>query len=302
MNALQRLRDGYHAPVPTERLQLVRAGLGAYSFIALAARAGHWLRPASYPADAFAPVGVVSLLDSPLPAPVVYLAWALTTVLAGAFAAGYGGRWVGLAFAPLLLWVTSYRHSWGMVFHTDNLWVIHVLLLSLANAGGRRGAPLRSQDVAGNDHRNTASGWVLRAWGWTTVASYVVAAVAKLEASGLSWALGEVLREQIAYDAVRKIELGSLHSPIGPWLLPHGWLFTPLASFSLAVELLAPLALLGGRFAGVWCASAWLFHAGVLALMAIAFPYPLSGCAFLAFVPLERWRELPGASRLRTSR
>ena len=104
-----------------------------------------------------------------------------------------------------------------------------------------------------------------------------------------------VVREQYADnlkdpndDALRKIELGSTHSPLGPWLLGHTWLFAPLSAISLATELLAPLALLGVRVAAVWCVCAWSFHAGVLALMAIAFPYPLSGCAFAAFFPLER--------------
>jgi hypothetical protein len=128
-----------------------------------------------------------------------------------------------------------------------------------------------------------------------TVATYVVAGLAKLEHTGWSWAAGGALREQIAYDAIRKIELGSTYSPLGPWLLPLGWSFAPLSVFSLGTELLAPLALLGTRAAAVWCACAWTFHAGVLALMAIAFPYPLSGCAFLPFFPLER--ALPGLSR-----
>jgi hypothetical protein len=76
--------------------------------------------------------------------------------------------------------------------------------------------------------------------------------------------------------------------------LPQAWLFAPLSTFSLATELLAPVALLGRRFAALWCGAAWSFHVGVLALMAIAFPYPISGCAFLAFFPLERWASAFG--------
>jgi hypothetical protein len=139
--------------------------------------------------------------------------------------------------------------------------------------------------------RRAHFGWVLRASCLVTVSAYLVAGVAKLQLSGFTWAEGNALREQIAYDALRKIELGSVHSPLGPWLLPHGWVFAPLSVFSLGAELLAPLALLGGRWAAVWCLSAWLFHLGVLGTMAIAFPYPLSGVAFLAFFPLERWLE-----------
>jgi hypothetical protein len=57
------------------------------------------------------------------------------------------------------------------------------------------------------------------------------------------------------------------------------------------VELGAPVALLGRRIAAAWAALAWSFHLGVLALMAIAFPYPLLGVAFLPFFRAERLRR-----------
>ena len=97
-------------------------------------------------------------------------------------------------------------------------------------------------------------GWVPRAMGLVTVAAYVVAGVAKLEHTGWSWAAGEALREQIAYDAIRKIELGSTYSPLGAWLVTQAWVFAPLSAFSLATELLAPLALVGTRAATIWSA------------------------------------------------
>src|SRR5690606_24095402 len=71
-----------------------------------------------------------------------------------------------------------------------------------------------------------------------------------------------------------------------------GWLWPPLAAGSLAVELGAPLALLHRRVAHAWVAAAWCFHAGVLALMAIAFPYQLAVVAFAPLLPVERLRWL----------
>jgi hypothetical protein len=202
------------------------------------------------------------------------------------FVLGIAYRAVAPLFAVSLLWVLTYRHSWGMIFHTDNLLCLHVVLLSFAPAADvwRLGS-----SSAARAPGVMVPGWVLRASCLVTAAVYLVAGIAKLQLSGLTWAAGGALREQVAFDALRKIELGSLHSPLGPWLLPHGWLFAPLSIFSLGAELLAPLALLGGRWAVGWCLSAWLFHLGVLATMAIAFPYPLSGVAFLAFFPAERW-------------
>ena len=42
------------------------------------------------------------------------------------------------------------------------------------------------------------------------------------------------------------------------------------------------------RLARGWVLAAWAFHLGVVALMAIAFPYPLSGIAYASFLPVER--------------
>jgi len=55
----------------------------------------------------------------------------------------------------------------------------------------------------------------------------------------------------------------------------------------VTVELGAWVALLGGRWRNVWVVGAWLFHLGVLAVMAIVFPYQLSGVAFAPFFRLE---------------
>jgi hypothetical protein len=293
----------YSPPTPGVRLRLLRVGIGAYALIYLVSRAHHLNAVVDYPASSFAPVGVVRALDTPLAAPWVYALYAAAVLAGGAFTLGVAYRASAPLFALLLTWVLSYRHSWGMIFHTDNLLVMHVLLLAFAPLGGpvwNRAEPASSSSELA---RATAEryGWVPRAMCLVTVASYVVAGVAKLEHTGWSWAAGGALREQVAFDAIRKIELGSTYSPIGPWLLPQGWLFGPLSAFSLATELLAPLSLFGTRAAAVWCACAWCFHAGVLALMAIAFPYPLSGCAFLAFFPLERALPLLGRawSRLR---
>ena len=278
---LRGLWNWYAPPMPVARLRLLRIVVGGYALVYLVARVGHLNAVVGYPANVFRPVGVVRALEQPLSAASVYAAYALAVLTGGLFTAGVAYRWIAPAFAALLLWVTTYRHSFGMIFHTDNLLVLHVLLLAFANAGRapRTGGP--------STERDTERSWVPRALCLVTVAAYLVAGAAKLTHTGWAWAGGEPLREQIAYDALRKIELGSTYSPLGPWLLGQAWLFAPLSAVSLATELLAPLALLGVRVAAIWCVCAWSFHVGVLALMAIAFPYPLSGCAFAAFFPLE---------------
>ena len=44
----------------------------------------------------------------------------------------------------------------------------------------------------------------------------------------------------------------------------------------------------GRRLRHAWMAMAWTFHVGVLALMAVLFPYPLFGIAFASMLPVER--------------
>jgi hypothetical protein len=290
MTVGQRLWRWYSPLVPLARLRLLRFAVGTYALVYLLARAAHLNAVVAYPESAYVPVGVVRWLSVPLAPGWVYGLYGASVLAGIGFVLGVGYRVTAPLFAALLLWVTTYRHSFGMIFHTDNLLVLHVLLLALAPAGGPVLQPRNTEPSGASSPASVevAYGWVPRLMACVTAAAYVVAGVAKLQHTGLAWAAGDALREQIAYDAIRKIELGSLHSPIGPWLLPHGWLFAPLSAFSLATELLAPLALFGTRPAVVWSACAWLFHAGVLALMAIAFPYPLSGVAFLPLFPLER--------------
>ncbi len=291
MQLLVRLDAWFYGSVPPERLGLLRLAIGGYSVIYLLSRALHLTAAVRYPASSFAPVGVANLIRDPLPALWVYASVAAALVTGLLFTLGVAYRFVAPLFALLLCWVMSYRHSWGMIFHTDNLLVLHVALLAMVPCADAYALPFTRQLASKPAIVEPRHGWVVRSMCLVTVAAYLVAGLAKIEHTGWSWAGGDALREQVAYDAIRKIELGSVYSPIGTWLLPHTWLFAPLSTFALATELLAPLALLGVRSAAVWAAAAWLFHLGVLALMAIAFPYPLSGCAFLGFFPLERMRS-----------
>ena len=60
----------FSAPVPSERLALLRIAVGGYALVYLLARAADLLAPLRYPESAFAPLGVVSLLSAPMPQPL----------------------------------------------------------------------------------------------------------------------------------------------------------------------------------------------------------------------------------------
>ena len=146
-----------------------------------------------------------------------------------------------------------------------------------------------------------------------TVIAYVIAGEAKLMETGFAWVTDDVLRNQVAFDNLRKILLGDAHSPIGAALVHYRWLFLPLAALTIVVEIGAPIALLRGRIFGRsislwWALTAWMFHLGIFALMFIIFPYQLFGVAYLPFFAVERWRiwdrvarvRVPGVARKRS--
>src|SRR4051812_23961159 len=93
MRALRRLDHWFFAPVPRERLALLRIGIGAYAWIYLLARSRELLAPAAYPADAFAPLGIVRLLGVPLSLPVLYAIYAVSVLCGALFVLGAAYRW-----------------------------------------------------------------------------------------------------------------------------------------------------------------------------------------------------------------
>ena len=207
-----------------------------------------------------------------------------------AFTLGWHYRISAPLCAALSVWVLSYRSSWGMIFHTENLLVLHVIALSLAPAADAYSFDAQRRG-ARQSEPSSRYGWALQLMSGLTVSTYCLTGITKLRVSGTSWVTSDLLREYVAYDALRKIELGSISSPIAESLLAAPAAFYAFAAFTIALELGAPIALLGGKLARNWVISAIAFHGGVLAVMAILFPYPLSGIAFASFFASERLAE-----------
>lgn len=288
----ERVLAWWSPPAPAVRLAVLRVAIGGFALLYVLLRAPNLLSATAFHAGEFHPVGVARLIAEPLPPALVYLNVALTIALGALFVLGWRFKIVGPLFAALLLWAMTYRSSFGMIFHTDNLLVLHVALLALSPAAAalsldarRRGAPAPSEERA-------EYGWAIRAMAVVTACSYVVAGVAKLKLAGTGWLGGDLLRAQIAFDNLRKIELGSSFSSLGVWLVKHPSVFAPLAGATLLVELGAPLALAHRRLALLWSVACWAFHVGVGLLMNIGFPYQLSFVAFMPLLRVERLLEL----------
>lgn len=282
----------FYAPLGPVRLATLRVLTGAFAVIYFIVRSPVMASFQSFRPSQFAPVGLARMLESPLPAGWV-LALYLAAISVGiAFTLGACYRLSGPGFALLALWVTSYRNSWGMIFHTDNLLVVHLCVLALSDAAAALSIDARGRVEPPPDGRFGWPVWLISA---VTVVAYLLAGIAKLKASGPEWMHGDTLRNYIAFDAVRKAQVGSVHSPFGAWLVQYAWPFPLIGTLTMLLELGGPLALLHARAARLWVYGVYGFHLGVLATMAIVFPYPISGVAFLSFFECERlwrWRGL----------
>lgn len=273
----------YFAPAPAQRLAAVRLAVGLYAIAFLAIWGANLFEYGRMPPHRWIPVGLTTHLSGPLPSWIADTLLGATCVLAIPFTLGWRFRITGPLFALCWLGMISYRHAWGMLFHTENLLTLHILVL-----GFSRSADAWAWDRRGDGEESWRYGWPLKVMAILLVSTYLLAGIAKVKYTGWSWGAGDVLRNQIAFDNLRKISHGATHSPLGAWLVTQGWVFPPLAALSLGLELGAPLALLHRKIAAVWAALAWGFHIGVLALMLILFAYPLSGVGFLSLFRAER--------------
>ena len=271
---------------PPERLAAFRILTGLFGVGFLLVRVPYFLDVTRLDPSRWDPPGLLAPLGSPLAPGAAQALFALTIVVGLAYVVGWRYRWSGPAFAVLLLGVLTYRNSWSHLFHADNLLALHVLVVGLAPA-----ADAWSLDASRRDHPpapDVRYGWPLRLAALVTVLSYVVTGVAKLRYGGLDWLSGDTLLHQITFDNARKKVLGSPYSPLAGPLADHPSLVRPFATVTVLVELGAPVALLGRRWARSWTAAAWGLHAGIVALMAITFAYPLSVVAFAPLFECER--------------
>ena len=275
---------------PAERLGLYRLAVGTYLTIYLSARLPSAFATATARDASFEPVGLVRWvqLSGPLDPSLAMAIYGLAIVFSACFALGWQFSMSGPLCAGLVFWVTSYKSSFGMLFHSENLFALQALLVGFSSAGNR--VSLDSRRARPAQSAGIPAGLPLLSCCLVAIAAYLVAGVAKWKLSGFGFVTGETLRVQVAYDNVRKLEFASPHSPLGVYFVRHAWVFPILGFITMVAELGGPLSLLHRRLAQIWVALLISFHFGVLALMAITFSYPMSGVPFLCFFSLEKSR------------
>ncbi len=286
----RRLSAWFFTPAPAVRLAGSRLTHGGFTLWYLVKRRGMLRRIHRSEPGHFAPVGPCRVLRKPLPPAVADGILDVTLVATAAAAAGLCYRVTGPLSGSLLTWTLSYRNSWTMIFHSDNLIVLHAAALAAGPS-----ADALSVDAWARGHLSGPSladaryGWPLQLASATTVTTYALAGVAKIAGPmGWKWTSGESLRRQVAVDGVRKEAFGSAASPLAYKLYGNIALFRLLAVGSMAIELLGPIALVDRRVARLWAMGAWQLHWGILAIMKIKFRYQLSGAAYASFLDFER--------------
>ena len=286
--AMARRAEGWlHAPAPAERLAGLRIAIGGFVTIYLALNVGEFARLADRSPTQFEPIGAARVLDAPLPAEVLWLMFVVALLLGAAFTAGLWVRLIGPLFAMLVLAWTSYHSSWGQLLHFEHLFTLHLLILSLAPVADTWAVRTPKVQLP----PSSRYGWPIRLLAITTAVTYVLSGIAKLQLSGTEWFAPETLADHIGYSTIRMQTLGGPTPPLARLVLDNQWLLTPLAAFSLAVELGAPLALVGSRLRNVWVAAALSFHLGTAATMLVFFGYRGLGFAFLPLFAIERTRN-----------
>jgi hypothetical protein len=297
VNALLRALDGFwFVRAPATRPAVLRVLLGTYALYYLGRRYSMLMDIARSDPALFRPVGVVYHLRKPVPV-AVFRGMLLATYAANAaFILGWRHRHTGPLFGGLLLWVLSYRNSWSMIFHNDNVLVMHALILGLTPSadalsldGLSRDARRKGAAPGAGTVEHWRYGWPVRLMSAVTALTYFLAGVAKLKGPlGWRWASGEALRAQVAVDGLRKELLGEGASPMAHALYDKPALFGVMGFGSLVLELAAPAALLHRRLSRLWVANAFLMHWGIFAVMGIRFRYQMSGLIFASFFDVER--------------
>lgn len=293
MVALVRRTDGWLlAAAPPQRLAVLRIAVGGYGLVNLIVSVGEFARLANRPADEFEPVGAATWLTGPVAPSTLWAFYAVSLLAAAAFTTGSWFRVSGPLFGLCTLGWASYHASWGQMLHFEHLLVLFALIIGLSPAADALQA--RSSSEAQTPAAHVRYGWPVRLLAIVTVVTYCLAGVAKLRAGGLAWVDGSTLANHIAYSATRQELLGEPRPPLASLAVRQTWLIQPMAVSSLAVELLAPLALLGGWFRRLWVPAAIVFHLGTLTTMFVFFPFNGLGFALLPLFRAERLVERYG--------
>ena len=256
----------WFSPLPRRRVAWLRVLVYGFVFVDVFV-----LRPwvsdnGLVPPNQYHPLMIGRLLPLPTPTPLVVDVVKYSMLACAAVAAT--GRSVRLAgtrvFALYLEWMVI-AFSYGKVDHDRVAFLVALAVLPTVGKVSWRDAT--------SDEK---AAWAIRCIQLAVVATYFLAAFAKLRFGGIDWVNGATLLRAVLRRGT------DLADPLihVPWVLRVGqWLI-------VGFELASPLLLNRGRIGRIFLASAFVFHAITWATIEIVF-WPHVVC-LLAFLPLER--------------
>jgi hypothetical protein len=268
---VRRVGDWLTAAVPLGRV----AALRTLAYLLVAADVVFftgWLRGrTAVSGELYTPLLVGRML--PLPTPnatlVTVLFWVLLAATLAA-ATGRAPRLLGWTVLVLYFEWLIIAFSYGKVDH-DRFGIL-IALAVLPTVGRARHGDLTL---------SAKGGWALRVTQLAVIATYFLAAWAKLRFGGIDWLTGATLARAV-------IRRGTF---LGDFLLDAPGLLTAAQFGIMAFELTSPLVfLLHGRARSAMIASFYAFHAVTYAAITISFmPHQV---AMASFLPLERVRPI----------
>jgi hypothetical protein len=192
----------------------------------------------------------------------------------------------------LSVYVDGVRFNYGFLQYVDGLPILVLGILALSNCGAAFSVDALLRRYLGKPNSSQKSeeyGWpiALILFLWTLV--FFAAGISKLRNGGVEWALGDTLRNIISdhqysfhYEAIK-----SSFRDFSMWLVEQPNLCRFLATFTILIELFAPLAFFSRRAAIFLIPQILLFQLGcavVLYQNFLSLYWPL----YLAWIPLHK--------------
>jgi hypothetical protein len=288
------LLDGFFLKkAPAARPAVMRILLGVYVLYYTGVRYQMFINVAGSDPELFKPVGVAKIHEKPVSVKKFRIILFAFYALNVAFILGFRHRRTGPLFAALMLWLLSYRNSWSMIYHSDNILVFHAMILGFSRSADVYSLDSLRRAVADEGEPDWRYGWPMQLMNTATTLTYFLAGFAKAKGPlGWRWGEGESLRGQVAVDGLRKELLGGSAAALAYALYERLYVFKMMGIGSFVVELVAPFTLLDKRLSRLWAMAAFGMHWGILFIMDIKFRYQLAGLIFAPFFDLEKLPKL----------
>lgn len=237
--------------------------------------------------ESWAPISFFRLLPEPLPSPEIY--GALLAAYKLCLLLGCAGLCTrascGASFA-LGLYVVGLGQNFGKVAHPEHVSLLALGILACARCGDRLSLDAwlrRRRSFPPPPVQSGEYGWPLRCVWLAMALMFFGAGISKLRFGGLEWVFSDSFSNLLIVHHYRKPDLPGL----GLWLAEHRGLAQAAAFGSLALELLAPLALWDWRLRLLLVPGLFGMQAGIAVMMHTHTHSPTFVC-YAFWVPWER--------------